>query len=288
MLIRSLVVLGVLMSAAHPTLAVAQQIEIPLAVSAIPPATMAPESGRTDGSADALAAAIRRNDPDITFSKSSAPIQRILELARAGQNVCANYLIQTPERAEILTFSRSTVTIALNRLLVRRDQAHRIRTTSDGAADLAAALADGLRFGRVRGRVYGPAIDAILQSTPERMVEVRDSPQIMQMAAAERVDMFIALPHETRFQQLESGLSRDAFVSFTLPGRRTIDVPNYACTKSDWGRAIIERLDAAHDAKVREIHYMSYFRWLDEHSRQVVRRELSDRGEPEIPDPPEG
>jgi uncharacterized protein (TIGR02285 family) len=198
-------------------------------------------------------------------------VARIVGLAAKGRLVCTAGLLYSPERARYFAFSRPMLQILPNRLIVRNEEAGRLGAGPDGL-DVEAMLNQGRRIVLVRGRAFGPPLDGIIQRHADRFDWVMDSVAAFNLVARGRADATIdfatSLVVEQRRQQ---GL--EALNSLTIKGSALLDY-QVACTANERGRALIDRLNATMDGRIRALAFTGYSQWLDSEAREFLRQAL--------------
>jgi len=230
------------------------------------------------GIAQLLLSYVAPRMPDRRFVAEDMPFNRFINLVRNDEPICQVFMIRTAERAGFMAFTRTEYLALGNRLFVSRDLADRV-PVRDGVADIASAVRGGLRMAVVRGRSHGADVDREIDRVRDRLVEVGEHQQVLRLHEAGRIDMFVALPHETMYWNREhAGRGGNPWRSFAVPGPSVLAVPVAACPDTDWGEAMVAQVDAALDDEILARSYRDYMRWLDPDSIAHLAEKLEAAG----------
>lgn len=196
-----------------------------------------------DGISDRLVAQLAQALPQYRHRLHWLSRQAMWRQIRAGQSLCYPDAFRTEERLRVAWFSE--VSPGVPQVLLLRPGLH------EGAIRL--SLQSLLQDGSLRGvfekqRSYGPRLDPLLadhgDGTALQWQTLPNGPQLLRMLERGRMDYLIefatAVQHHR--EQLQPpphfGLARIAEDETPPPSA-------VACTRNDWGRAVIVDIDAA-------------------------------------------
>lgn len=207
--------------------------------------------------------------PDYTHIDLEAPIGRRENLAERGENVCSGSVINTPERQERWLFSKDIFPFLPPRFFVQTD------IDLKGLTQISPREIN--RFGQIAVENYrsqGPVIDALIAGvSKDRKTSVPNLTTALAMFRSHRVDGFFGFSHEVAYLARDQGdLS---YVSLPVRGAVAI-AGGLACTKSDWGRATIDRIDRLVDEQVIRQASDFYLEWIDGQGRADYKTALLD------------
>lgn len=220
-----------------------------------------------------------------------AETARFEVMARAGEPVCSNLLLKTPERLQWLYFTHSHVPLQSRQIhLVTRPELLPRFMSLGQPLELSAVLQRRDLHGLLeRDRSYGARIDGLLQSQGQALLDSalrRHGPNLLRMLRAGRMDY-----------TLDYGLTVDDFnrdqaqqlVALPLASAWATERSTVGCARHEAGRARIEAIDAAVRELARAQPREDWLRrWMgklpDAPDLQRMRRYLDERakGGPQI------
>lgn len=175
-----------------------------------------------------------------------------LEMKRGG-NTCTVGMLATLYRETFVAFGRPYMRMLPNGIitlksLVPRFNAHR---NAAGRIVLAEALADhSLRLGVARTRIYGGAINRVLQPAVEpasadnvQVVATGDIGQTLyEMMQRRRIDYTLGYAIEEGYFRQRYG-ARQPTVFLPVEEANELIGANFACARTPWGRKQVEEMD---------------------------------------------
>ncbi|MRV75430.1 TIGR02285 family protein [Duganella sp. FT92W] len=212
-----------------------------------PPASI-PDNGQPgNGVADRVVRYIVSKWPDAEHRFIYANAKRTWQMLEQGDKVCYAAALRTKEREQVAYFTNTNV-IAPPSLIVRHAALAAVPRNAAGEVDFPALLASRkLRGLLVEKRSYGAMIDGLIARSPQQSKPATTSvgnygQKIFQMIAADRVDYTI--DYDFTFSYEWSRHSELAALQ-TLPiaGNTALVTTGVACPRTDWGRAVITRID---------------------------------------------
>mgnify|MGYP001810510993 CR=1 FL=1 len=190
--------------------------------------------------------------PEYQHRYEVAGIARSIGLMEQGAAVCHPALLRTAEREKIAAFSGPVHFVLSHMVVARRDRLERLsRHLNDaGQVELPQMLADPtLTTSLTEKRVFSPAIDkALAEAGPSRnrpTIGVRFDSPFLQLDAG-WIDYIFAYPVEPGWYRKSGRISRDAdLVYLPVAGSEDYVLGGVACTRGEWGEAVIRRINAA-------------------------------------------
>ncbi|WP_148863715.1 hypothetical protein [Marinobacter fonticola] len=197
--------------------------------------------------------------PDYRHRFRTSNYARLLYDMKQGRQMCSHALIKVPGRTPYVAYSRPVLPMLPPGLVVRAGSEEKLKSFIDANGELSLARVmdeSSIRLGFVRGRSYGEEVDRIVRAryAPEgittRLIASRNSPLLLQMLKAKRVDAVLAYSSEAgHFTHGEGAAEiwgdRGAPDLGFLPLSEQPDYINdyYGCTEGDWGREIIAEVN---------------------------------------------
>ncbi len=190
---------------------------------------------------------IAARTPGVVHERIVANARRGWLLIERGDNVCLASAVRTAER-EALAYFSATLPMPPQQLIVRRDRVDAFRLDAHGHVDLAEVLADPRVQGLlVKGRSYGPALDAMLARRPKQ-ANLRETAaadygsNVLAMLRKQRVDYTLEYPLLLAAAAPARG-EADDLVGLPIRGHSKLVVSGVACPRTPWGRAAIQLID---------------------------------------------
>jgi len=190
---------------------------------------------------------------------------KMWRLMQAGEPICYVDAFKTPERLGFAYFS--AVTVGMPQVLVTR-------AGTDGLAGPELALKDLLPRKDLRGvfemgRSYGAHLDPMLEAARVSRQPLPSSPQLLRMLEAGRMDYLVEYPMALQFY-LERMSPVPELQFYDLLEEREPPPAYVACTRSAWGKTVIEAVDAAiRRLALRPESRRALLRWLPAEVRQT-------------------
>lgn len=192
----------------------------------------------------------------------------------SGTNICTPGIFLAPAKELNLAISKPVLTHLDNRVIFLKNKAALFG--NENPIDLEALFKrKNLIGGMVAGRSYAPNIDALIRrykDSPNLVIRTLTGNQQFQMLQSGDLDYLIMFSHEAAFQNNRMGLNN------TVMNRSIAGTPPYlytyvACTGNDWGRAVINKINAVLDRERRKDSYKQFSeRWYPPEDRKKVRR----------------
>jgi uncharacterized protein (TIGR02285 family) len=224
-----------------------------------PPFSIVEGDSAGEGVSQQIIALIAARTPDLVHVERPMPLARLIGMARNGHTLCSPVLLKTPDREAFLTFSDPYLNILPNLVFTRLGEARRW-TGPDGEVDLAPALSRGLRVAVVRGRQYGPAIDAALAQSPGALEQVNSVESTIRMVGRGRVDATLMFGEQYAFlRKADPSLPRLEPVGVKGIG---LNAARISCTKGPEGDRLVARMGQVIDAEFQQAAVGIYRAWL--------------------------
>jgi uncharacterized protein (TIGR02285 family) len=225
---------------------------------------------RNRGIEDHIRAVLKERLVDYEHEEVQAPIPRVISEIKAGNHWCATGFVKTPERETFAHFSVPASFWLPPRIIVQKDR--RSEFEAPGEISLERLLGNrSLRTGVVRGRAYGPAIDALLQRTPPSELH-SDYVDGLKMLLSNRLDYVIELPIRATY------FSRRLDHEGKLIGLPFKEMSNHItthlmCPRNEWGQRVIGEINAILRAERPTPRYrQAVEQWSDEDSIRQIRK----------------
>jgi uncharacterized protein (TIGR02285 family) len=228
---------------------------------------------RGSGSFDGLRELLVSRLPGYRHEIMAMTFARREEELRQGQLLCTPGMFRTPEREQLLVFSRPALIHLDNRVVFLASRADRF---GGGELDLAGLLMQpDLVGGVISGRSFAPNIDALLKrygGQPNLVMRPVRAAQMLEMLASGEIDYTILFPHEAAYLRRQLGL-KDALVLRPIAGTPPYIFTHVACSRSAWGESVIARVDRVLEELRATPAYRAYSeRWYDQADQLLIRR----------------
>ncbi|MCJ2036223.1 TIGR02285 family protein [Methylobacterium sp. J-068] len=206
--------------------------------------TDGPEAGT--GIADQVRHILTDRLADYTHNVLVVPFPRVVSSLKQGAEWCFVGGVRTPEREAFAYFSRPTGLFYPLRILVRASQ--RARFEALRPLSLAGLLREHpeLRTSVLRNRVLAPDIDAILRASPVPQAH-SEFGEAFRMLQNDRLDYLIEFSniaaYYARTTARTTGEPAD-WIGLPMTEEPEPVFSRVMCSRTPWGRAIIDRIDA--------------------------------------------
>lgn len=227
---------------------------------------------KNQGIVDQVTQLLQQNMPNYLHSERVMNLPRVKEVMRIGQEVCHASLYKTPQREAVAYFSKVPSTMFPPVGLTIKEESFELFDENPMVSFSEVLIRQDLMGGISKGRSYGKSLDKILkQYERTARLERRSGDDIYQglfnMLLYGRVDYILGSPLESGFAQRNLAAKNKVF-NIMLKERNSYDFGFVACSKTPWGKRIIEEINAVL-IKIRPTpQYKSYFtKWLDDLSK---------------------
>jgi uncharacterized protein (TIGR02285 family) len=215
-----------------------------------PPVTISHGPRQGTGYADIFLAYLSERTPEYAHRRESSSMSRVFGLMRQGQPVCHPSLLKTPEREAFVDFSGPVEFVLPHHIVVRSDRVARFSPYRDasGAVDVTRLMQDpALVTTYQEKRGYPPVVSAALKAGAGKthIIETSaDDEGPFRQLAAGWVDYIVAYPDEVNWFAERLNLADTArFEYLPIAGSAEYVIGHVGCTKGEWGRRIVERVD---------------------------------------------
>jgi uncharacterized protein (TIGR02285 family) len=248
-----------------------------------PPVHIGPESGAPanligKGAADLQLQAFAQALPEYKHQLISVNAPRLFRLLDQGAHVCST-VVPTPERLQRYYFTYSE--FAAPFVIVTPSKTVARLPMKGGRLSLADLANDSRLKGLVvEGRSYGPALDAIIRSSPGQgvhsVVLSANESNLMAMLSSGRMDYTIEFPAVFKYFKLVDPRLADV-VAVPFTESHGLVRAGVVCPRNRWGRTVIERLDKAIPQLVARADYRARLEfWLTDEERVRYQGDLAD------------
>ncbi|MFO1251713.1 MAG: hypothetical protein U1E77_11410 [Inhella sp.] len=189
---------------------------------------------------------------------------KMWRLMQAGEPICYVDAFKTPERLGFAYFS--AVTVGVPQVLATRAGTPGL----EGEQVLKELLQrKDLRGVFEMGRSYGAHLDPMLEAAKVSRQPLPSSPQVLRMLEAGRMDYLVEYPMALQYY-VERLSPAPELAFFDLFEERDPPPAYVACTRSAWGKGVIEAVDGAiRRLAVRPESRRAFLRWLPADVRQA-------------------
>lgn len=220
---------------------------VPWAVTDWPPFYIMKGPHKGDGRLDQMKRIVAANSPDMEFKDVYADIGRTIELLKMNKNICTGSLLKTPEREKYAYFTALTFQVPHDYVIVTARP-----ELLKGAAE-PVSLRTFLENPQWHGvfpvsRSYGSEVDPLIATAASRNPRVslvttsEGYMAILKMVQKKRYDYTVEYEHVARFFN-ESIIPDKPLLVKTLKETLSSPVFYFACTKNDWGRKTVLKVD---------------------------------------------
>lgn len=250
----------------------------------VPPIYIHEGENKGQGYEDVITDIIMENLDGYESHEIIASVARMYEELRRGEKVCNVAFFKTPEREEFMYFSSLPTTFTLpNMIITKKSKAELFGGTK--TVKLEDILKDGkLTLAADKARSYGKNIDAVLQrykGQKNLLIHAGEavSEGLLKMLLADRLDGVLGLPEEAMFLAEELNAENELITIALDENKGNYDawVAYVACSKTEWGKQILEKIDhILSEQRATERYRAAYERWLDENSIESYRKLYDD------------
>jgi uncharacterized protein (TIGR02285 family) len=211
---------------------------------------------------------IKENLPQYQHIELGAPFPRVISEIKRGSHWCYVGTLKTPEREADGYFSLPTSIFLPLRIIVRRDRLAQFQ----GPQSLQSLLQKRqLVTSVMRNRSYSPTVDKLLTSYPPRE-SYSEQAEAISMLLAGRLDYMIELPL-LAFDQARLMGHPGELVAIPTQEADEVVFNRVMCPKNEWGRKVIEQVNAVLIANRDTPYYRSIVeRWHDAASVTEIRK----------------
>ncbi|MDM8523490.1 TIGR02285 family protein [Desulfococcaceae bacterium HSG8] len=213
-----------------------------------PPVYIIEGEKKGEGILDNITELVTEKLPEYEHSISVANIRRTMADFEKGEKVCTIGMIKTEERKKIAHYSTLPSTfLTPNSLMIRKEDRERFGNTE--VVSLEKLLRDkSLKLGLASKISHGKGLDPIIEKYKhQENIFFRKGNDIVtgliRMLLKKRIDYMICLPWVATYLLEPEEREKVLFISAQESHRETI-VYYSLCSKTDWGRQVIEKVDA--------------------------------------------
>ena len=248
-----------------------------------PPVWILEGTDKGNGILDGLISIYEKNLPGYEHHHVTANMARIISMMKEGQNVCHAGILKSPDREKFIYFSIPNCITNLHTIVVKKSRINSLFGSSKSVS-LEALLKTNLKLGVSKSNSYGATIDKLLGKYKEKSTILFRSGEdnhigLLRMLKEERIDYMIGYPWEITYIESRMDLHDEiAVVDIEeLDGQQWI-VSYVGCTKNEWGRQVIEKLDAVLTRVRANDEYLFHaFKWLPDSVRLEAKKAYKER-----------
>ena len=227
-----------------------------------PPAYIFEGVNAEKGYINLTSALLKQHLLDFTHKDIQASVGRIMRDLRAGKPVCVYGLFRTPEREKFVYYSKHALLHRNVRIMMTSSRANELKLGDK--VSLVYLLEDlDLELMLIHGRSYGPMVDNIVFQNPDNVFYRASSKEraLFKMLDTRRFDFMLAYPSAALYAIQSLGL-KHKFQLIEIEGQVAYAPSSIGCSKTDWGRTRIKRINQALSEVLRDPRYfeaMSYW-----------------------------
>jgi len=249
-----------------------------------PPVWILKGPDKGNGILDGLISIYEKNLPDYEHHHVTANITRILSMMKEGQNVCHAGILKSPDRENFVYFSIPNCITNLHGIVVKKSRINALFGNNKSVSLESLLKNTNLKPGVSKSNSYGATIDKLLEKYKEKSAILFRSGQdnhmgLLRMLKEERIDYMIGYPWEITYIESRMDLHDEiAVVDIEeLDGQQWI-VSYVGCTKNEWGRQVIEKLDAVLTRVRASDEYLFHaLKWLPDGVRLEAKKAYKER-----------
>jgi polar amino acid transport system substrate-binding protein len=202
--------------------------------------TDGPEAGM--GISDQVRQILTERLDDYTHSVLIVPFPRIVSFLKQGAEWCFVGGVRTEERDAFAYFSRPTGMFYPLRILVRADRRARFEALAPLSLRSLVEEHPDLRTSVLRSRALAPRVDAILRRSPVPQAH-SEFGEAFRMLQNDRLDYLVEFANIAAYYEKSFGPSA-SWVGLPMTEDPEPVLSRVMCSRTPWGRAIIDRIDA--------------------------------------------
>ena len=249
-----------------------------------PPIWIMEGSDKGNGILDGFISIYEKNLPEYEHHHVTANITRILSMMKDGQNVCHAGILKSSDRESFIYFSIPNCITNLHNIVFKKSRMNSLVGDSKSLSLEAILKSTELKLGVSKNNSYGVTIDKILEKHKENKNILYRSGQdnhlgLLRMLKEDRIDYMIGYPWEIAYIASRMDLRDEIYtVDITeLEGQQWI-LSYVGCTKNEWGRQVIEKLNAILPRVRATDEYLFHFlKWFPDNIRPEVKKAYEER-----------
>jgi len=215
-----------------------------------PPVIIASGPNKGTGYADVFLHYFIERTPEFRHVLEYSSMSRVFGLMKQGEAVCEPSLLKTAEREQYVDFSGPVEFVLPHQIVVRKDKIARLLPYREksGAVDIARLMQDTtLQTVRQEKRGYPPLVLNAMKAAAgqKNLIQTSDDDDgPFHQLASGWVDYIISYPDEINWFSRKLNLPPSIkFVYLPIAGLPEFTVGYVGCTKSPWGKKIVERVN---------------------------------------------
>ena len=245
-------------------------------LSDFPPYTILKGEYDREGKHDKVFELLQEHLPDYEHHEMTGSVTRLLSELGAGEKVCTT-LLKTPEREKFIYYSIPMDFDPPLGVTIKRNKAALFKNTKELSFNELLQNKQ-LQLGIQSGRSYGKMIDPLLEKYKgQKHIYLREGKELyeglLKMLMSDRLDYIIGYPVETVYVGKMLGIEDKVM---NIPLKEHLNAYSFACiacSKTEWGRQIIEKINIILRKQRPTKHYRSIEeRWLDKNVIESYRK----------------
>ncbi len=240
-----------------------------------------PEQGK--GILDGLISIYEKNLPEYEHHHVTANMDRIISMMKEGQNVCHAGILKSMDRENFIYFSIPNCITNLHNIVVKKSRLNSLFGDARSVSLESLLEKTNLRLGVSKNNSYGNTIDKLLEKHKEGSTILFRIGQdnhlgLLQMLKEKRIDYMIGYPWEITYIAKQMDLDNEiAAVGINELNEQKWILSYVGCTKNEWGRQVIEKLNAIlQRARANDEYLFHVLRWMPENVKPEAKKAYED------------
>lgn len=213
--------------------------------------------------------------PEFEHKKNHMSFSRVDKEAKLGRTTCMTNRFYTEERAKHSVFTKPYAISLSLKIVLLKDTFLRLREPEQLSIQ---SINENYMLNGVLelGRSYGATLDPLLEQylvDPNLTKRRANTGQLLDMLQLKRMDYFIEYPLNFNYMIQTKNLDPDKFVNVEISESPPYVLIWMSCSKTDLGRAVVERLNKVIDAEIATPDYWQRIAyWLSDKDAKMLER----------------
>lgn len=224
------------------------------------------------GAVDELYSLLQKHLKDYQHKNHEMSFARVLQQMKCGKNVCACGF-KSGKREEVGLFSQPAIIAMPYSIVTKKEHLSQIFSNAHSISLEKLIKNKSITGGITQERSYG-SITAVINENQNKNIDIlANTSNLIKMLILDRVDYIIEIPSFAVYmvKQFQPQISLQSIS--IIENTNEILFARIFCTKNQWGKNIIRKIDKILDQEKGTPEYLELMeRWYDENSRLIIRR----------------
>ena len=224
------------------------------------------------GAVDELYSLLQKHLKGYQHKNHEMTFARVLQQMKCGKNVCACGF-RSSKREEVGLFSQPAIIAMPYSIVTKKGHFSQIFSNAHSISLEKLIKNRSITGGITQERSYG-SITAVINENQNKNIDIlANTSNLIKMLILDRVDYIIEIPSFAVYmvKQFQPQISLQSIS--IIENTNEILLARIFCTKNQWGKNIIRKIDKILDQEKGKPEYLELMeRWYDENSRLVIRR----------------